>query len=126
MTIGKIIAEVDALRENAYTRAQKLQWLSRVEEALFQKVILTHEGAEEITYTPITADSPDTQPLLAPDAFAEVYLYYLLTQIDLHNGEVTRYNNSSALYNIAFLEFAGSWNRARRSLGKKAAKAPLM
>ena len=125
MTIGKIIEEADALRENAFDREQKLKWLSRVEESLYEKIIRTHQEDEQAAYLPITADSPDTQTLMLPDRYGEVYLYYLLAQMDLHNGEYTRYNNSSALYNSAWLDFAADWNRSHPSLGLSGARAPF-
>ena len=119
MTVQTILNEADYLRVNAYTREQKLKWLRRVEEAVTEKIMSSREGAPG--YEPLPEDAEDSRELLLPDAFAEVYLYYLLTQMDLYNGELARYNNSAALYNKAFADFADYWSRTHKSKKRRGA-----
>ena len=50
--------------------------------------------------------------LLAPDPWAdELYNYYLQSMIDRENGETGKYNQSSQLFNAAYLAYAGYYNR---------------
>jgi hypothetical protein len=50
--------------------------------------------------------------MIAPNPYDRLYLYYLMMQVDLHNQELDKYNNSVRLFNEAFSNFAAFWNRA--------------
>ena len=47
----------------------------------------------------------------------ELYTAYLFCQIDLHNGEIARYNQSLGLLAAAWRQMADALNRARRPTG---------
>ena len=50
--------------------------------------------------------------LLVPDPYAEeVYVRYLQSMIDLENAEISKYNQSAAMYNAAYQVFAAWYNR---------------
>ena len=120
MTAGEIIASVDALRPNQYSAEQKLLWLRRLDGQIAQELEETHEaagarGVEDAA--PYTVDSV----LLAPFPYAEeLYTAYLFAQIDLHNAEISKYNQSVSMLAAAWRQLADFINRTRRPKGVRA------
>lgn len=111
MTVQEIIDRVDLLKPNRFTRPQKCAWLGQIESQLWEEVIKTHEMPFRVDKPHIDKDSdPDTR-LIAPDGYADLYLYYLQSQIDLNNMEINKYNNSRALFNNAYLTYQAYINR---------------
>lgn len=115
-TVGEVISFIDEVTPNIFTKSQKLYWLSSLDELISEEIIKTHEGGEDHTFTPYGENTPDDTELLAPAPYDAVYRYHLLAQIDLYNGEITRYNNSAALYNEAYIAFLNWYNRTHMPL----------
>lgn len=110
MTAGEILDRVDALRPNAYSPEQKLRWLRRLDGQILLELLETHEGAGELPSLPASYDQ-QTQ-LLAPFPWGEgVYIAGLFCQIDLHNGEIQKYNQSLSLLAAAWRSLADWINR---------------
>ncbi len=99
MLTQNIIAQCDALRPNAYTQEEKLRWLWQF-DALMQKQT-AHLDVFAIAPQPYTPESE----LLIEDAFCDIYVKYLLSQIDFANGETGRYNASAVLFNSAYARY---------------------
>lgn len=119
MKIIEAINRIDALKHNTYSQTDKVQWLSRVDWMIKRHIIDTHEGAEEVSFTGYD-DSTDLQTeLLAPPPYDELYLRWMEAQIDYHNGEYGKYNNSVEMFNIAYEGFQNYYNRTRMPKGKK-------
>lgn len=111
MTIRDAINRLDALIFNTYTNDDKVQWLSRLDTAVKQQIIDTHEGWENVVFTGYTSDTPDTTVLLVPAPYDDVYLRWMEAQIHYHNGEYDKYNSAIILYNTAFSAFASYYNK---------------
>ena len=118
MTIIEAINRVDALKHNTYTQTDKVQWLSRLDWMVKKHIIDTHEGAEEVSFTGYD-DSTDLQTeLLVPAPYDEAYLRWMEAQIDYHNGEYGKYNNSIDMFNTAYEGYQNYYNRTHMPLGK--------
>ena len=111
MTIRQLQDRLQAMKPHAFTQAEVIEWLSRVEGRVFAQIIQTHENPALITFAGYTTSTVDTTALIAPTPYDELYLYALMTQVDLHNMELDKYNNSAMLYNKAWGDFAAFWNR---------------
>ena len=111
MTIKQAQDKLTALKPHAYSAAEVVDWLSKIEGRVYAEIIQTHENPDEITFAGYTTATADTTVLIAPAPYDELYLYYLMTQVDLHNLEYDKYNNSAALFNAAYDAFARFWNR---------------
>ena len=115
MTAGALIDSVDQLRPNQYSTAQKLQWLQRLDAQIRRELKETHEraGGESV----LNGDagegsySAQTELLVRFPYDTELYTAYLFCQIDLHNGEISRYNQSLALLGAAWRQLADAVNR---------------
>ena len=139
MTAGEAIAAVDSLRPNQYSTAQKLQWLRRLDDQILAELEMTHRpnnAARSGDIVPPPKPEPaspgfgiaEAEPL--PDEYevetvlgapfpydSELYTAYLFCQIDLHNAEIAKYNQSLSLLAAAWRQLADWINRTRRPLG---------
>lgn len=103
MTAAEAIAAVDELCPNPFSAAQKRHWLYEV-EAL---------AAEEIFHTAVSPFSEaGSEPLLAPAAYADLYLKFLEAKMHFHTGDFARYNNAMSLFSSLYAACAASRTRA--------------
>lgn len=117
MTIDEAIKEIDALKPNAYPEDIKVRWLSRIDGTIQREVIDTHEGGRERQFGGYSEEQlGQGVQLIAPEPYSELYVHYLACQIDLHNAETARYNNSSIVFNTAYQTFTDWYNRTHMPL----------
>ncbi|MBO5868949.1 MAG: hypothetical protein J6Q54_08580 [Oscillospiraceae bacterium] len=117
MTINAAIEMVDALQPNAFSRQEKICWLSRAEGVILHHLPETREGKPAFSgYT--TDTDPDTE-LLVPEPYAEIYLRYLQAQMDSANGELVRYGNAAALFNQLLSGYRNYFNRTHTPVGRE-------
>lgn len=116
MTIIEAIRKIDELKPNTYTQEEKVKWLSDLDTLIKRNVIDTHEGSHLYFFTGYNADTPVDTKLLA-HGFDELYLLWLESEIDYHNGEFTRYNNVIIRYNDVFKTFENDYNRRHMPKG---------
>lgn len=119
MTIIEAINRVDELKPNSYTQIEKIRWLSKLDGSIKKNIIDTHEDGEDITFTGYNEDTATDTELLVKAPYDEVYLYWLESRIDYHNGEYGRYNNTVTTYNAAYSAFERFYNRAHMPKGNK-------
>ncbi|MBR1457456.1 MAG: hypothetical protein IJ594_09920, partial [Oscillospiraceae bacterium] len=118
MTAGEVIALTDALRPNQYAAAQKLRWLRRLDGQILAELEETHEPAAQAGEPSLPAVYDAETELLAPFPYdEELYTAYLFCQIDLHNAEIQKYNQSLTLLSAAWRQLADFLNRRRRPRG---------
>ena len=98
MTANDIITKCDRIKPNGYSYLQKRSWLKKAESDIIEYVNM-YSG----TKTPCMFDSSDNPDLYLDDTHENIYLYYLISMIDLSNQEYDLYNNSSAFFNHEFL-----------------------
>ena len=113
MTAGEVIAAADALRPNPYPAAQKLEWLRTLDGKLLRENPGRFDPEPELPAA-YAAESP----LLAPFPYDwELYTSWLFAQIDLHNSEIVKYNQSMALFASAWRQLADWLIRSRAPAG---------
>ncbi len=94
LTAGQVLAQVDGLLPNAYTREEKLRWVAQAEASLLREVWQPGEAAVAIPQvmaedTVLTAEPP----------YDELYSLYVQGQIHYANGDATRCSNAMSLWN---------------------------
>lgn len=102
MKIIEAINSLDALKFNTYSQDDKVEWLSRLDSMVKRQIIDNHEGADAVSFSGYTADTPTDTILLVSAPYDEVYLRWMEAQIDYHNGEYDKYNNAIIMFNTAF------------------------
>lgn len=110
MTILEAINTVDKLKPNQYDEDTKIDWLDQLDRHIYNDLILTHE-MEAPEFEGYDTNTDVNTELLAPQAYREVYRWWLEMQIDKANSELTKYNNDTVLYNSAYHDLASYYNR---------------
>ncbi len=107
MTVGEIIRSAEKQRPGStLTAGEYLSYINRVEEDIFSNIISSHEGDSELKKC-----ADDTDTLQVPDMYAEIYKFYILAQIDLQNGDITRYSNDMIMYNNLLSSYSDWYTR---------------
>ena len=115
MTINECIDLLDAQKPNAYSEETKKMWLSDMDSMAFRDVIATHEGGAE-SFDGYDADTDGDTELLIDDGFKNVYIFWLYAMIDFANQELSRYSNSMVMFNSAYQDWTGWYNRTHMPL----------
>ena len=111
MTINDLIVYVDSMVPNQLDYTYKRLWLNEVEGLIYREIVLTHERAEEISYTNYGSNTDQATQLIAPEPYCDVYRFYLESKIAQANGEMNHYNNAATSFNAAWQTFQDYWNR---------------
>lgn len=94
-TIDSVIAEVDALEPNAWSRGEKVRCISRLDGMLWDRYCRGRTGAPE--QMPVyTEESPGDTALLVQHPYDGIYTHWLIAHIALYLGENDRYNDMMA------------------------------
>lgn len=103
-TIKEIIERVDENKPNAFTTKQKVAWLSQLEGKVAADVLLMNipEIRQlEFKYPECLEHRP-----LVTYPHEDIYDLWLIAQIDYADGEYSKYQNSMAMFNAAYDNFA--------------------
>ena len=111
MTINEAIEICDRQKPNGYTAEDKIHWLSKLDQMIFDEIIDRHEDGPEV-FGGYREDADGQTILLADDAYADMYVKWLFAQIDFANAEIARYNNSMSMFNALYSAFAASYTRS--------------
>ena len=107
-TLDSVIAEVDALESNTWSRDEKVRCVSRLDGQLWDKYCKGRIGAPAVrpVYGP---DAQGGTALLVQHPYDGVYTHWILAHIALHLGENDRYNDLMAKAVDALEAFAVSY-----------------
>ena len=118
MTILEALNRIDALKFNTYTISEKMEWLSTLDSYVKSLIIDNHEGGEAINFAGYDDKTDINTVLLVPAPFDEIYLRWMESQINYHNGELDKYNASIVLYNTVFDSYANFYKRNHKPLSR--------
>lgn len=118
MTVREAITQLQHVKPCQYDDATLTRWLSNLDGQIFNDLLLTHEGTYGAAFAPYDPETDGDKELLAPDPYTDIYLKYLSAQVDFHNAEIPRYNNSVTMFLVAYAEFANWFNRTHMPLQK--------
>ena len=110
MTLAELIAYVGQVRPNAYDKDVMTGWVNGIERQGWEQVINRAEDA--VDYPGLYVyDMGAERPLLVDDSHKDVYVTYLLAQMDYANMEIDRYNVDSAMHQAAWDGYAAEYRR---------------
>lgn len=105
MTATDVLTFVDAYRPNLITQADKLNRLYAIEKEITDHMSLygeKHSIIKEITESTV---------LSLPKEYLDIYVYYIISTIDLANQDIAMYNNSCTYFNTLLSEWKKRWRR---------------
>lgn len=111
MKVIEAINRFDNLEFNTYSQTDKVEWLSRLDGAVKQKIIDTHEGGENVSFTGYTAGKDLETVLLVPAPYDDIYLRWMEAQVHYYNGEIDKFNAAIIMYNTAFDAYANYYKQ---------------
>ncbi len=92
-----------------------ISWLNELEGAVYEELILTHEG-ERSPFVPL-APGGLSRKLYLPEPYSKVYLDYLRMKSDIAHSDTRRYDSSSAYFAASWSDAANHYNRTHKPLG---------
>ena len=106
MKATDIITRCDNLKPNVQSYAQKRKWLNKIESDIRK------QAARYSSHSADTSFEHCEDPELFLDSnHSDIYVYYLISMIDLANQEYALYNNSSSFFNAALTEWQKEYRR---------------
>ena len=142
MTIQQAIDMADTMKPNMMPQDTKVLFLQEIDQLIYKEILLKHAHTAEEEVLPVyvtpadeeaadadeqeeeseeeeseeESDSGDDRELLVPDPYSMLYLYWLMSKIDLLNQEIDKYNNDRALFENAYDTMSDWWTRTRMPL----------
>lgn len=112
MTIQEAIDRADEMKANMMSDGLKIRQLTVIEQLIHDEIVLRHAHTQEQEARPVYTEDTDTNTeLVVPDPYSEVYVNWLLAQIDRQNQEDERYNVDIALFEQSYRTMQDWWIR---------------
>lgn len=115
MTLYDAIELFDREHPNNAPFHLKVQWLSQLDYKVYAEILSARGYGDFKGYS---LETPQDTILAVEDAFGEIYVYYLKMSLDLHNGEIDRFNNSAMLFNRTYKDLFDYINRNKPVIKK--------
>lgn len=118
MLLKEVLARVDEIKANDWSRELKISWISEIESQVKTEVFDTHnvneeEAARAAAFTGYTKDTPEDTLLLVPDPYSTLYQYYLEAQIARADGDASQTQDAITLFDNMYLTYRRYVNRTR-------------
>lgn len=101
MTPYDIFQRVNEVRPHQYDESWLLNSLLRLENMIL----------DEVQHKPVLLSIDMDTELSVPMQYAALYEQWLMSQIDLADGEIERYNTDVIVYNSQYTEYAAWYRR---------------
>lgn len=118
MTINQAITRLRAMKKTQMDDNTLIGWLSELDGMIYEEIVKWHEQDKDKdgntvvpAHGPYNEDTDVETELLVPAPYADVYIYYLMAQLEQISGDFNRYNNSMIMYNTRLQAFASWYNR---------------
>lgn len=119
MTIQEALDQVDELKPNMMSRRLKIKYLSEIEQLIHGEIVMKHEHTEEQEIKPVyTEDSDAGTELIIPDPYSMLYVYWLMTKVDIQNQEDMRYNIDRAYFENSYETMSDWYTREHLPIAK--------
>lgn len=114
MTVPEVLMEIGRVKPHQYTNDTLVRWLSELDGRVWEDLIGHYLPEEQKPILPYSVGDALTQ-LLIPFPHGDVYMKWLTAQIDFHNGDFDRYNNSMLMWQEAYQGFVDSYTRTHEA-----------
>ena len=112
MTIQKITERITALRnESKATNKFIISNINEIEWKIKREIVDVHEGAEKYPFDGYDSEKLDVT-LIAPEPYSELYIKWILYQLDLANNDMSNAANSLALFKSDYEDFSRWYRRS--------------
>ena len=114
MTIQEALDMIDEMKPNMMSRKMKIKYLNEIEGLVHQEIVMTHEHTEEEAIKPhYTEETEPGTEMIVPEPYSLLYVYWVMTKIDIQNMEDERYNADRAQFENHYNMMSDWWTRTR-------------
>lgn len=106
MTAIDVITQCDMINPNSYTQDAKRKWLDNIESEVREYAARYSSKKADLSFT-----DDENPELFLNEQNADIYIYYIISMIDLSNKESEMYNNSSTYFNSIYSEWQKKYRR---------------
>lgn len=111
MTLQKVIDRITEIRdEKKCTTAFIVEKINEIEWKIKREIIDVHEGSERFPFDGYDSKEFNVK-LIAPEPYSELYIKWVIYQIDVSNNSMIDSANSLALFNKDYYAFSGWYTR---------------
>ena len=119
MTLQEVLDITDEMKPNMMARYLKIKYIKEIEQLIHAEIVLKHEHAEALEAKPEYDENTDPGTvLLVPEPYSMVYVYWLMSKIDIQNQEDARYNVDRAHFENAYDTMSDWWTREHMPVQK--------
>lgn len=112
MTLQECLDLIDEMKPNMMKRNLKIKYITEIEQLIHAEILMKHEHTAEQEAMPAYSEQTDPGTvLIVPDPYSMVYIYWVMTKIDMQNQEDTRYNVDRSLFENAYDTMSDWWTR---------------
>ena len=112
MTLQEAIDRVDEMKANMMSVRMKVGFLTEIDQLIHDEIVMKHEHAEALEPKPeYTEDTDPLTALIVPDPYSMLYVYWLMSKVDMQNQEDLRYNIDRANFENAYDTMSDWWTR---------------
>lgn len=112
MNIQQALDFADQLKPNMMERQMKIAFLTEMEQLFHREILMKHEHTEEEEQLPVyTEDTDAGTEMLIPDPYSMVYVYWLLSKIDMQNLEEDKWDQDTQRFEQAWGTLDDWWTR---------------
>ena len=120
MLLQEAIDMADEMKPNMMSSRLKHKYLTEIEQLIHAEILMKHAHTpEQETKPEYTEESERETVLLVPDPYSMVYVYWLMSKIDIQNQEDGRYNIDRAHFENAYQTMSDWWNRTYLPIPEK-------
>ena len=119
MTLQEALDICDEMKPNMMRRDLKVKYLTEIEQLIHDEIVMKHVHPLRMNVKPVyTEDSEMLTEMIVPDPYSMVYVYWLMTKIDIQNQEDGRYNVDRAQFENAYDTMSDWWTRNHMPMQK--------
>ena len=119
MTLQEALDIVDEMKPNMMRRDLKIKYITEIEQLIHDEILMVHEHTPEEEEMPVYTEETDPgTELVVPDPYSMVYVYWLMTKIDIQNQEDARYNIDRAHFENQYNAMSDWWTRNKMPIQK--------
>lgn len=119
MTLQEAMDMLDEMKPNMMSRRLKLKYITEIEQLIHDEIVMKHaHSCAEARKPAYDETSDDGTVLVVPDPYSMVYVYWLMTKVDMQNQEDERYNVDRAHFENAYETMSDWWTRTRIPLSR--------
>lgn len=116
MTIREVLTKISGLSKHQFSDETLTDWLSTLDGNIKTEILNLYDDTENEEFKPYDLSSDIDKELLVAFPYDEMYIYYLLRQINTFSDELTRANNQNELFKKALQNFKTQYIKEHKPL----------